>query len=588
MKRAWLLTAALSLGCSPGEDPPHLERARIAAGVERALATQPSLRVVVALTGIERIDEPARMRERALEGSGRLLAGLDPGDFRLLRRFRSVAALSGEVTRAGLERLASDPEVVAVSLDPPGRAALGESVPLIGAPQLQLAGYTGSGVTVAIVDSGIDPDHPDLATVPLVAEHCVCDDGSGGGCCPDASLEQDGPGSAADDAGHGTAVAAVVASQAMLAATGVAPGVSLVAVKVIDANNLISSSSQVVAALDWIATSQPDVDVVNMSLGSFSLFPGVCDGEEAWTMAYAQAIGMLRSLGVVVLASSANDGVPNEISAPACVDATVAVGAVLDADEGAISFSPVCNEPSSAADRVACFSNASPALDLLAPGAPITTSAWNGTTKTIWGTSFAAPHAAGAAALWLSIDPALEPPELEALFADHGVPVLDTRNNLTFPRVDVWSAAKALLPNTCGDGILHRGEDCDDGNTTSGDGCSGVCSVEPGFDCSGEPSLCLSECGDGALASDEDCDDGNTASGDGCSASCQDETTDSGSGGGGAGGTAPKGSAAGLGEPIERCRGSCCCELVGSGAGESGLFAALLALGACLRRRRQM
>ena len=80
----------------------------------------------------------------------------------------------------------------------------------------------------------------------------------------------------------------------------------------------------------------------------------------------------------------------------------------------------------------------------------------------------------------------------------------------------------------CGDGIVNQtSEQCDDGNNTSGDGCSATCQTEGG---GGTPNPV---CGNGILESGEQCDDGNTASGDGCSATCQTETSGGGGGGGG-------------------------------------------------------
>lgn len=73
----------------------------------------------------------------------------------------------------------------------------------------------------------------------------------------------------------------------------------------------------------------------------------------------------------------------------------------------------------------------------------------------------------------------------------------------------------------CGDGVLASGEECDDGNTDDEDGCSSTCTVEEGYECVGEPSECVVPvCGDGVLTSGESCDDGNTDDGDGCSADC--------------------------------------------------------------------
>ena len=78
----------------------------------------------------------------------------------------------------------------------------------------------------------------------------------------------------------------------------------------------------------------------------------------------------------------------------------------------------------------------------------------------------------------------------------------------------------------CGDGLLESGgEECDDGNIFSGDGCTGDCKTERGFLCSGgtvtSSSKCAPRCGDGYQVWGESCDDGNAQSGDGCSGSCQ-------------------------------------------------------------------
>ncbi len=75
----------------------------------------------------------------------------------------------------------------------------------------------------------------------------------------------------------------------------------------------------------------------------------------------------------------------------------------------------------------------------------------------------------------------------------------------------------------CGNGFLDAGETCDDGNTTAGDGCDAMCAVEAGNVCHGEPSVCGPPCGNGILDGSETCDDGNTAAGDGCSAACTPE-----------------------------------------------------------------
>ena len=79
-------------------------------------------------------------------------------------------------------------------------------------------------------------------------------------------------------------------------------------------------------------------------------------------------------------------------------------------------------------------------------------------------------------------------------------------------------------PSVCsairGDGFILGTEECDDGDTISGDGCNSSGSIEFGFYCESEPSLCASECGDGLAASDEECDDANQSNGDTCTTDC--------------------------------------------------------------------
>jgi fibro-slime domain-containing protein len=85
-------------------------------------------------------------------------------------------------------------------------------------------------------------------------------------------------------------------------------------------------------------------------------------------------------------------------------------------------------------------------------------------------------------------------------------------------------SADATSTGYCGDGILESGEQCDDGNSVPGDGCSGTCQIEPGYTCQmpGKPCVLTVTltCGDGKIEGNEACDDGNTVSGDGCSSTC--------------------------------------------------------------------
>lgn len=100
-------------------------------------------------------------------------------------------------------------------------------------------------------------------------------------------------------------------------------------------------------------------------------------------------------------------------------------------------------------------------------------------------------------------------PPVDAFVPEDGAPPVDALVDATV--------------DECGDGSILGGEQCDDWNTDDHDGCSASCQVEAGWDCTGEPSQCVSDCGDGILVGTEECDDGNSTDGDGCSASCEAE-----------------------------------------------------------------
>src|SRR5258706_11134125 len=212
-----------------------------------------------------------------------------------------------------------------------------------GVPDLQLAyldtvqaqGLTGQGTTVAILDTGIDETHPDLAP-QLVGEACFCS--GGGGCCPGGGATKTGTGSAQDDNGHGTNVAGIVAGAGKIAPRGGAPSAQLVAVKVLDSQGNFCCSSDILAGFDWILSHRQDVKVVNASLGTFQLFPSDCDSDPAATP-WATAINTFRTNGVLVFASSGNNGSSTSMTLPACVKNATSVGAVWDANDRAAQTS---------------------------------------------------------------------------------------------------------------------------------------------------------------------------------------------------------------------------------------------------------
>jgi len=379
------------------------------------------------------------------------LTALAPADFTLARRFRTVPAFAGEISAAGVAALTARPEVDRIDLDVGGHVDLAEVVPLIKADVVHALGYTGQGVTVALLDSGIDTDHPDLGD-DLIAQACFCSGGTG--CCPDGSTTQFGNGAAEDDNGHGSGVAGVITSNGVVSPPGVAPKAKLVLVKVVDSTGAFCCTSDVIAGLDWVNANRPDVKIVNMSLGTTIQFGGDCDNARSFTRAFAASINSLRARGVTTFASAGNDGSGTAMEAPACVANVVSAGAVYDSDVGPVTAHG-CTDATTAADQVTCFSNSDASTDLFAPGAPTTSDGLAGGTNNYYGTSFASPAAAACAADLLQAYPSLTPSRIETAVRTSAVHVTAPRNGLTFPRLDCLAALQSLATVT---GLLVSGD----------------------------------------------------------------------------------------------------------------------------------
>lgn len=428
---AWLALVALLLAAAPGAEIPAAPAnpaAKVGPEVFAALRTQGAAQIVVALA------EPAslqaappdvdQLRRDVAAAQDRALAAVDASEYRPRLRFAAVPALAGTaLSAAGVLRLAAQPDVVRIDLDVGGSGGLAASVPLIGANQWHARDIRGDGVVVAVLDSGIDTDHPNLAD-DLVAQACFLDNGGsidGAGLCPDGSDRQLGAGAAEDNAGHGTHVSGIITSNGTVGGPGVAPGAEIVAVKVLDGCSFAGcfyNFSEIIAALDFLITSRPDVQVINMSLGTSQLFTGDCDASTAFNSAGAAAINTLRARGTIAFASAGNNGSSSQMTSPACLSNVIAVGAT------------------NTSDVIASFSNTNSATDILAPGVDTLSSAIGGGTVGASGTSMASPHAAGCAALFIQAGEATTPNQIEARLESSPFQVTDPSNGLTFPRID--------------------------------------------------------------------------------------------------------------------------------------------------------
>jgi subtilisin family serine protease len=425
------LVAVALVGCAPGAQP---RAAKVESEVDGLLRVAGRAPVIVLLAESEAwTTESARSHGIAAAREG-VLASLAPGDFVLGQQWTYVSGFAGELSQAGLARLQSHPDVLRIGLDRKVRHYTAESVPMIRADEVHSLGFTGRGATVAVLDTGVDNQHPDLRDA-IVDEQCFC-----AGCCPNGTSRQSGPGSANDDNGHGTNVAGIIASSGRVAPVGVAPDAGLVVIRVLGPSG--GSTSTVVTALEYVL-ARPHIKVVNMSLGAGGPFTTVCDNVDASTMAFATVIARLRALGTLTVVAAGNEGFSTGVSSPACTSAALAVGAVYDQNVGGIAWQ-TCPDATTASDQVTCFSNSSPLVELLAPGALTTSSGPGGGTLTEGGTSQATPHVVGAAAVLLQARPALTPGEIIAVLSQTGVPIIDRKNGVAVPRINVRAALDAV------------------------------------------------------------------------------------------------------------------------------------------------
>ncbi|WP_237108509.1 S8 family serine peptidase [Nonomuraea sp. MG754425] len=259
-----------------------------------------------------------------------------------------------------------------VWLDAKVTVDLEQSVPQVGAPEAWQAGFDGKDVKVAVLDTGIDETHPDVAGKVVASKSFI-----------DGEEVKDGH-------GHGTHVAATVAGSGAASEgrrKGVAPGADLLVGKVLN-NEGSGTLSEIVGGMEW-AADEMDADIISMSLGSEPT-----DGTDPLSTAVNS---LTESTGALFVIAAGNNGKDFTVNAPATADRALAVGAV------------------DKSDKLASFSSRGPRRgdyglkpEISAPGAGIIAARAAGTTlgtpvddryTSLNGTSMATPHVAGAAAI---------------------------------------------------------------------------------------------------------------------------------------------------------------------------------------------
>ncbi|MGW1008857.1 S8 family serine peptidase [Streptomyces termitum] len=256
-----------------------------------------------------------------------------------------------------------------VWLDGRVKAAMAESNAQIGTPKAWEAGLTGKGVKVAVLDTGVDAGHPDLAGRVTETKSFIAGE------------------EVADRNGHGTHVTSTVGGSGAGSdgrEKGVAPGADLAVGKVLSDEGY-GSESEIIAGMEW-AAKDIDAKIVSMSLGS----PEGSDGTDPM----AQAVNTLSAeTGALFVVAAGNSGAPGSIGSPGAADAALTIGAVDSADEAAYftSKGPRYRDQALKPDLSA------PGVGILAARSRLT--GGTGLYTAMNGTSMATPHVAGVAAL---------------------------------------------------------------------------------------------------------------------------------------------------------------------------------------------
>ncbi len=399
-----------------------------------------------------------------------VLNALEQKQFQLKHRFENILGFSGEATLQAIDGLAKMDGVELIEEDKKAYKNTSEGIPLIGGDGLHSMGYYGSGISIAICDTGVDYSHPEL----------------GGGGFPNSKVIGgydlgDSDSDPMDCEGHGTAAAGIAAGDSGGGyGGGVAPSAKIYALKIISGCGGSAYFSDIAAAWDWCVTHKNDdpnnpIMIISTSFGG-DYFTTPCDATYP-TMAASAANAIAN--GITVFVSSGNDGLCDGMGAPACLTDAISVGAVYDANIGqyppsgyvgcisngsCVGYTSGCPcdekcyvDGATAMDQVTTYSNSASFLDILAASNCATTTDIVGSggydsgnyDSCFGGTSAACPYAAGAGAILQNYAKSqtgvfITPAQLKSALVTYGDSVTDYKNGLSHPRINVLASTAAI------------------------------------------------------------------------------------------------------------------------------------------------
>ena len=353
---------------------------------------------------------------RPLAGASGAFAALqaDRLGFTVLDTYsNAVSGFAATMTPAVRNRLRANPLVASIQADRPIRGTAQyvpygitrvhadvsktASIDAVDPPRID--------VNVAVLDTGVDTGHDDLNVA------------GGYSCAKGRSYD--------DHYGHGTHAAGTIgALDDRRGVVGVAPGARIFGVKVLD-DDANGTTRELLCGIEWVTSTRydndpkNDIDVANLSLGGVGTDDGNCGKSDNDVL--HQAICKSVEAGVTYVVAAGNEHEDASSLIPAAYSEVITVSAVADADgrSGGEGGSPACRPDED--DTLANFSNHGSVVDIAAPGVcifstmPKDAEIGDGSGYgTLTGTSFAAPHVAGAAALWISLHPAASPAEVRS------------------------------------------------------------------------------------------------------------------------------------------------------------------------------